>query len=598
MRPSHDTMPNWARKNKLFSYTYKLFRMLRDEGIAQTAYAAKQVLLRRDATRLMSQRYKQKPKERAAQQRESAGWNTLISIAVPLYNTPESYLRELLDSVLRQSYEKWQLCLADGSDADNALVESICREYAEKDSRIIYARLSENRGISGNTNAAIELAAGDYIALVDHDDLLAPDAMFEAAKAIETERADFLYSNEGVFSTTPLETDVFHMKPVHSPDYLRCCNYVTHLSIIKRELLEKVGPYDSRFDGSQDYDFTLRATERAEKIYHITKPLYFWRVHEGSVADDISAKPYAYTAAKRAIEAHLERVGLKGTVEYSRAVPMFHVNYDIIGEPLISILIPNRDQLEDLKKCIDSIEQKSTYKNYEIIVIENNSETPEIFEYYKQLEARANMRVVTWPGEFNFSAINNFGARYANGEQLLFLNNDIEVITPEWLEQMLMFTQREDVAACGAKLLYPDDTVQHGGIIVGVGRSAANLYNGSPRGYDGYMSRLAVVSNLSACTAACLMVKAEAFKEVGGFEESLAVAFNDVDLCLKLRAAGYYIVFNPVAECYHYESRSRGYDVRGKKRKRKDKEAEILRARWPQYYKGLDDDPFCSRYST
>ncbi len=585
-------VPAWANKNQLLKLGYKTVRMLKNEGLKQTIFAMKYVTRRYFTLKELKKQYYLTPAQREAQQSRVFDNMPKISLIVPLYNTPDKFLREMLDSIAAQSYTNWQLCLADGSDAAHPQVGETVTQYAAKDARICYKKLAKNEGISGNTNAAIALADGDYIALIDHDDLIAEGALYEVVEAINETCADFIYTDEATFINTPADSRSMHLKPCYSPDYLRGCNYICHLSVIKRSLLDRVGLYNHEFDGSQDYDFTLRVTECADKIHHIARPLYYWRIHAGSVASDISVKPYAYDAARRAVQAHLDRVGLKGEVVYSKAVPMMRVIYEIPDTPLVSIIIPSCDHADVLRQCIDSILKLTTYTNYEIIICENNSKQPETFAYYATLEKEKNIRVVTWEQAFNFSAINNFARGFARGEQLLFLNNDIEVISPDWLEEMVMFTQRPDVGACGIKLLYPNDTVQHGGIAMGIGGSAANLCPLFPREHEGYMSRLAVASNMSACTAACLMVRADAFDAVGGFDESLAVAFNDVDLCIKLRDKGYLIVFNPVAECYHHESRSRGYDKTGEKKARMEREKAILRAKWPAYYEELPGDPY------
>lgn len=587
-------VPEWADKNQVFKLAYKTVRMLKNEGLSQTTFAVKYVTKRYFLLKKLKKEFYLTDEQRAEQQQTVFSYMPKISVIVPLYNTPQNFLHEMIDSVRAQSYANWQLCLADGSDGEHGDVGETCKEYAAGDSRILYKKLDKNEGISGNTNAAIGMADGDYIALLDHDDLLAQSALFMFVKAINETGADFLYSDEALFIQKPKDSRSMHFKPDYSPDFLRGTNYVCHLSVIKRSLANEVGLYDPAYDGSQDYDFTLRVTEKAQRIHHIPIPLYYWRTHRGSVGDDISAKPYAYDAARRAVQSHLDRIGLKGEVVYSKAVPMMRVIYDIIDEPLVSIIIPSYDHRDDLKKCIESIERLSTYKNYEIIVCENNSKQPETFEYYKQLEQRPNIRVITWEREFNFSAINNFARKEAKGQHLIFLNNDIEIITPEWIEEMVMFTQREDVGACGIKLLYPNDTVQHGGIAMGVCGSAANLCPLFPRQHEGYMSRLAIASNMSAVTAACMCVRADVFDEVGGFDEQLAVAFNDVDLCLKIRDKGYLVVFNPVAEAYHYESISRGSDKKGANKERMEREKEILRQKWPQYYEE-DGDPYYNK---
>lgn len=587
-------VPDWANKTVVSKYLYKTVRMLKNEGLSQTLFAVRYVTGRYFKLKKIKKEFYLTDELRKEQESKVFSFMPLISVIVPVYNTDSTLLTEMIQSVLDQSYQKWELCLADGSDDQHDYVGGICQRYASQDARIKYSKLEKNLGISGNTNAAILMSNGDYIALLDNDDLLAQGALYEVALAINETGADFLYSDEATFNVKPSDSDSMHFKPDYSPDYLRALNYICHLSVIERKLADRVGLYDPAYDGSQDYDFTLRVTENAKKIHHISKPLYYWRIHAGSVADDISAKPYAYEAAKRAVESHLERIGLKGKVEYSRAVPAMRVIYQLEAHPLVSIIIPTCDHSDLLKQCIDSIFSLSTYDNYELIICENNSKDPESFRYYDSIKNDPRVHIVTYEGGFNFSRINNFARRYASGEHLLFLNNDIKIITPQWIEEMLMFTQRNDVGACGIKLLYPDDTVQHGGIAMGICGCAANLCPLYPREHEGYMSRLAVASDMSACTAACLMVKANSFDEVGGFDEELAVSFNDVDLCLKLRDKGLLVVFNPVAEAYHYESRSRGYDKSGEKKKRMEREKQLLAQKWPSYYEE-GGDPYYNR---
>ncbi len=587
-------VPAWANSTVVTKYLYKTVRMLKNEGLKQTVFAAKYVVGRYLKLKAIKKEFYLTKELRDEQEKTVFPYMPKISIIVPVYNTDPKFLREMLDSVLAQSYSNWELCLADGSDEAHAYISSIVEAYSEKDKRILYKKLEKNLGISGNTNAAIEMGDGEYIALLDNDDLLSEGALFEVVKRINNTGADFIYTDEATFNFKPSDSDSMHFKPDFSPDYLRALNYICHLSVIKRSLAEGVGLYDPSYDGSQDFDFTFRVTEKAKRIEHISKPLYYWRIHAGSVADDISAKPYAYVAAKRAVEAHLKRVGLEGTVEYSKAVPAMRVIYKLRSHPLVSIIIPTCDHIDLLKQCLDSIRELSTYDNYEIILCENNSKDPKTFDYYETLKSDERIKVVRYDGAFNFSRINNYARKYASGGHLLFLNNDIKIITPEWIEEMLMFTQREDVGACGIKLLYPDDTVQHGGIAMGVCGSAANICPLFPREHEGYMSRLSVASDMSACTAACLMVRADVFDQVGGYDEELSVSFNDVDLCLKIRKENYLVVFNPVAEAYHFESRSRGYDNKGEKKRRMEREKEILRAKWPAYYEE-EGDPYYNR---
>ena len=522
----------------------------------------------------------------------------VISIAVPLYRTPEVYLRQMIESVQAQTYPHWELCLANGSPED----ETLCRViegYAADDDRIRICNLEKNEGIAANTNAALAMASGEFIGLLDHDDLLAPDALFEIAVAIaayEQEHGshpEMLYTDEDKVSSDLSEHFQPNLKPDFSPDLLRSNNYICHFLVVAKALQEKIGGFDSRYDGAQDHDFILRCSEQAHGICHIPKILYHWRTHAQSTADNPISKQYAYDAGKRAIEAHLQRCHLKGEVSRKKEFGFFRVKYPVQGEPLVSIIIPNKDEKETLKKCIDSILEKSTYRNYEIIVVENNSKTSEIFDYYKEIDGRNGIHVVYWDREFNYSAINNFGIRHAKGEYLLCLNNDMEVISSDWMEEMLGHCQRPDTGITGARLYYPDDTVQHAGIVVGIGGIAGSLFVGLKRAHTGYMHKESLQQNLSAVTAACMMIKREAYDAAGGFEEKLAVAFNDVDFCLKVREQGYLIVYDPYVELYHYESKSRGAEATPEKVRRFQGEIEYMRTRWIRILK--DGDPYYNK---
>ena len=522
------------------------------------------------------------PKELAEQKKTTFGKDIKFSILVPLYNTPLNFLHEMIKSVTDQTYANWELCLADGSDDEHRNVKSEVLKLAKKDRRIKYKKLKENKGISENTNECIAMATGDYIVLFDHDDVLHPSALYEVMKAICEQDADFIYTDENTFSDKIENAYWPHYKPDYSPDTLRSYNYICHLSTFKKELLEKAGGgFRKEFDGSQDYDMVLRLTEVAEHIVHIPKVLYYWRAHKNSVASDISAKPYTLTAAKKALSEHLERVGLKGKV-YDAVIPStYQIKYEIKGKPLVSIIIPNKDHIDDLDKCIQSVEKKSTYKHYEIIVVENNSTEAETLEYYKKIQRKyKNIKVVTWREGFNYSKINNFGFKHAKGEYIVLLNNDIEIITPDWLEQMLMYTQRSEVGAVGMMLYYPDDTIQHAGVILGIGGVAGHSHKYFKRGDYGYASRLCIAQNLSAVTAASMMIRSDVYKQIGGLDEGFAVAFNDVDLCMKIREAGYLIVWTPYAEAYHYESKSRGFEDTPEKQERFRGEIERFMDKW------------------
>lgn len=510
-----------------------------------------------------------------------------FSIVVPLYNTPIKFLKQMIDSVTNQTYVNWQLCLADGSDNQHNYVEEYVKSITDK--RICYKKLTENKGIADNTNECIAMADGDYIALFDHDDLLHPSALFEMMRAICDKDADFVYTDEVTFVGRPNNITIYNFKPDFSPDTLRSYNYICHFTAFKRQLLDEVGGFNREYDGSQDYDLILRLTEKAKNVVHIPKALYFWRSHKASVASDVSAKPYVVESAKRALAAHLERVGFCGRVEDATVPTTYKIQYDIVGEPLVSIIIPNKDHSDDLKKCLNSVYKKSTYKNFEIIVVENNSTEQKTFEYYKEAEAKySNLKVTTWEKGFNYSAINNFAVKESKGEYVLLLNNDIEIITDDWIEQMLMYAQRSDVGAVGAKLYYDDDTIQHAGVIVGLGGVAGHSHKGFARENPGYMARAAIAQNLSACTAACLMMRKDVYNEVGGLDEGYAIAFNDIDFCMKIRKADYLIVFTPFAEFYHYESKSRGDEDTPEKRARFNSEIFRFQERWEKELKAGD----------
>ena len=519
-----------------------------------------------------------------------------FSILVPLYNTPEKFLREMIDSVQAQTYGKWELCLADGSDDAHPEVGRICQEYMQNDSRIKYKKIEKNLGISGNTNVCFGMATGEYIGLFDHDDLLHPSVLYEYMKAICEQDADYIYCDEVTFEGNSIDNMLtIHFKPDFSIDNLRANNYICHFSVFSEKLLEETGLFRSEFDGSQDHDMILRLTSRAKKIVHVPKILYYWRSHPQSVAADINAKTYAIDAAKRAVLAHLKSCGLEGTVESTRAFPtIFRIKYKLKAKPMISIIIPNKDHRDDLKRCVDSILNKSTYENYEILIVENNSTEAETFAYYKMLENQPKVRVITYEAEggFNYSKINNFAAKQAKGEYLLLLNNDTKVITREWMEELLMYAQRDDVGAVGAKLYYADNTIQHAGIVIGLGahHAAGHTHHLLPKENLGYMGRLCYAQDVTAVTGACLLVRKSLYEQVGGLDESFTVALNDVDFCLRLRALGLLNIFTPFAELYHYESKSRGLDKDGASAERYNKEVAHFRERWK---KELDaGDPY------
>lgn len=525
------------------------------------------------------------PEERKAQEEAVFDRMVKISILVPLWNTPRNFLKEMLDSVEWQTYGNWELCLADGSDADHGYVGQLCREYAAKDPRVVYRKLERNEGISGNTNECCKMATGEYIGLFDHDDILHPCALYEYAKAINEKGADYLYCDEATFKNGDINQMItMHFKPDYAVDTLRANNYICHFSVFSRKLLDGTELFRTKFDGSQDHDMILRLTDRAEHIVHVPRLLYYWRSHAGSTAADINAKPYAIESARGAVADHLRKHGFEHfTITSTRAFEtIFKITYEILGEPKISILIPNKDHVEDLRRCITSIVEKSTWENYEILVAENNSVTKEIFSYYEELQNNPRIRVLTYEGDFNYSKVNNFAAREAEGEYLLLLNNDTQVITVNWMEELLMYAQRPDVGAVGGKLYYGDKTIQHAGVVIGLGahRTAGHVHYRQKRENLGYMGRLCYAQDMTAVTGACLMVKKSLYEQMGGLDESFAVSLNDVDFCLKLRRAGYLNVFTPFAELYHFESVSRGLDDQGEKAQRYDEESARFREKW------------------
>jgi len=510
-----------------------------------------------------------------------------ISILVPLWNNQREFQVEMLDSVMNQTYQNWELCLADGSDAEHGYIEEICKEYAASaNGRIVYHKLEKNGGISGNTNECFKLATGTYIGLFDQDDVLHPSALYEYVKVINEQGADYIYCDETTFKGNSIDNMItLHFKPDFAPDNLRANNYICHFSVFSRELLEGTELFRSGFDGSQDHDMILRLTANAKKVVHVPKLLYYWRSHKTSVASDINAKPYAIAAAKGAVADHLTRCGFKNfEIKSTRAFDtIFEIKYEIRSEDKISILIPNKDHVEDLRRCIDSIKERSTYSNYEIIVIENNSTGKAVFDYYDTIRKQKNITVVTYTGAFNYAKINNFGAGYATGKYLLLLNNDTQVISMNWMESMLMYAQRPDVGAVGAKLYYGDRTIQHAGVVIGLGAHRTAGHTHYKINYDnlGYMGRLCYAQNVSAVTGACLMVRKSLYDALGGLDEAFAVALNDVDFCLRVREKGYLNIFTPFAELYHFESASRGSDiVDAKKAERYEDESELFRERW------------------
>lgn len=516
-----------------------------------------------------------------------------ISILVPTFNTPKDLLIEMIESVRNQSYANWQLCIADGSDQEET--KNILKEYVSKDNRITVSWLDENYGISGNTNKALELADGEYTALFDHDDVLELNALYEVVSSLQEVHHDIVYTDEDKLNGKTLQYEDPNFKSDYNEDLLLSHNYITHFFVVKTNILREVGGFNSEYDGAQDYDVILKCVEKTNDIHHIAKILYHWRMHEGSTALNPESKMYCYIAGEKAIQHHLDRIGVKAKVEM-RKKPywgLYHVEYLLDEDPLVSIVIPNYEHEDVLKTCIDSLYNVNTYKNFEIIIVENNSKKKSTFDYYEQVQAEhENVKVVTWKGtEFNFSAINNFGAKFAKGQYLLFLNNDTKVIAPEAIREMVGTCSRKNVGIVGAKLLYQDNTIQHAGVVIGFMGYARHIMNDIEGLKDpGYMMRAQVNCDYSAVTAACMMTKKSLFEELDGFDESFKVACNDIDYCLRVEERNCLVVFNSFAKFYHFESKSRGYENSLEKVNRFNREVEIWQDRWRDIL--VNGDPY------
>ena len=578
-------------KSRQIWHTFPLFVFLHDlramgvEGVREQARARREYAVLFPSKTLRADRFA--PVEllvKQASHQPGGEAGPKISIVVPLYNTPLNFLEELLDSVVNQTYRNWELCCVDAGQ-DTAVGQHV-QARAKADPRIRYQKLTENEGIAGNTNHGFELATGDYIALLDHDDILHPCALWYTAQAIVEQGADFVYTDEATFEGKVENVVLYHFKPDFMLDNLRSNNYICHLTTFSKMLMEQAGGGErAEYNGSQDYDLFLRLTEKARKIAHIPHALYYWRSSPNSTASDISAKTYCIDAGIAALKAHYARCGV--AVDDVTLIPgtpgYYKTDYTMAHPGRVSILIPTCDHIRDLETCVESIYARTTYPDFEILLIENNSKEEQTFRSYERMQKEHpdTLKVLTWQGKgFNYSALNNFGARYATGEYLLLLNNATEVITPGWLEEMVMYAQQKRVGCVGAKLLYPDDTIQHAGVGFGIGGVAGHLHKYFPATSDGYMGRLNYVQDVYGDTAACLLIRKEIYDEVHGLDESYAVAFNDVDFCVRVREAGYTNVFTPFAQLYHYESKSRGMEDNPEKQKRFQGEVLRFQARW------------------
>ncbi len=572
----------------------KVYRILKAEGWKNTIQKIREkingpTLDLNDAYQKLIEEVEPTEEELEQQRKTKFKFNPKISILVPMYNTPYVFFKELVECLINQTYGNWELCLADGSPEQN----NDLKEIYEQDKRIKYKFLGENKGIAGNTNECIKMATGDFIALFDHDDLLPVFSLYEIVKCInEHPEVEFIYTDEDKITTLDKPRFNPHFKPDFSLDFLRANNYICHFSVFKKELMDKLGGERGKYDGAQDFDIILRVSELTKNIIHIPKVLYHWRVHPNSTAQaEIQSKPYAFEAGIPAIEDHLKRMGLKGTVEHGASLGTYRIRYEFEGNPKVSIVIPNKDEKETLKKCIESILNKTTYENYEIIVVENNSETEEIFDYYKEIEQNPKIKIVKYEEKgFNYSKIINLGVKNSEGEFIVQLNNDTEIETEDWLEDMLGFCSREDVGAVGVKLFYPDNTIQHAGIVFGVDRVATHLFRGLPRHLHGYFARESSIQDFSAVTGACMMAKKSTYEEVGYMDENLPVAFNDLDFCLKIRETGKLIVYDPFVTVIHYESKTRGYENTPEKVARFEAEIEKFQNKWKKIYE--EGDPY------
>lgn len=526
---------------------------------------------------------------------EKLNQELIMSILVPVFNTDTDMLKCVIESVINQTYENVEMCIYDASDDKHTDVGRICMEYAGKDDRVKYKK-GPNKGISENTNECACMASGDFFGLLDHDDILHPKAVFKVMKAVSEQGADFIYTDEAVFSGKITNIISTNFKPDYSPYLLRSNNYICHFTTFSRELFENNGGFNSEYDGSQDHDLFLRLTDSAKCVYHIPEILYFWRSHAGSVADDIFVKEYAIKAGIGAVQSFLDKKGLNAYVMSSEIYPtVYRIKYEPDTTGKVSIIILNHEHLQDLKRCVESL-MKTTYDDYEILIVENNSNSDELSEYYKLLSMNDRIRIITYNRPFNFSEFNNIAVKQAQGDYVLFLNNDTEVINSEWLSEMMMYASQKDVGAVGARLFYPDGRLQHCYVITGVGEDRVAVHAGlGLAGNDyGYLDRIGMAQDVNAVTGACLLMKKNVFDELDGFDEMLAVAYNDVDLCLKIRKKGFRIIYTPYATLTHYESASRGNDLNKENRKRLTKEAQYIKNKWGN---GLNDPYYNPNFS-
>lgn len=579
-------LPSGTLRRSISIRVFRAARRIRSEGLAaflrrfRSEYGPR--WSRKDGYALWIKKHEPRGKELGGLRRESVDWlvRPKISIIVPVFNPRRYDLAQCIRSVVDQVYDNWELVLVDGG-SDYAHVTETMKVFERRDPRVRSFRLRVNAGIAGNSNEALRRATGEYVAFLDHDDMLAPFALHEVVRALNLDQAtDILYSDEDKIPARGGRRYDPSFKSGWAPDTMLSYNYLCHFAVVRRTLVEEVGGFREGYDGAQDYDLLLRITPKTNRIKHIPKILYHWRAADGSTAKDPTLKPYATDAARRAIGEFLRVKGLESEVVDGALPTTYRVRYRVRGNPKVSIIIPTRDKAQLLRRCVESVLAKTTYPHYEIIIVDNQSREEATDGYYQSLKGNSRIRVLRHNEPFNFSRINNFAATETEGVHLLFLNNDTEVINAEWLSAMLEYSQRDDVGGVGARLYYPDGKIQHAGLIIGIGGVAEHAHRTCDQGSDGYMGRIKIVQNLSGVTGACLMVRRRVFDEVWGFDESLSHAFNDVDLCLKIRETGRLIVYTPYAELYHYESASRGTDDTPESQARFAKEVEIMKGRW------------------
>jgi glycosyltransferase involved in cell wall biosynthesis len=526
-------------------------------------------------------------------------YNPLISIIMPVYNVEVKWIKKAIKSVRNQVYTNWELCIADDASTNPKLIKYL--KSLQKDPKIKITFREKNGHISEASNTALELAEGEYIALMDNDDIIYPHALAEVVKVLnKNKETDFIYSDEDKITVKEKRVEPF-FKPDWSPDLFLSSNYLCHLSVIRKKLVDKVGKFRKGFEGSQDYDLFLRVTEKTNNIEHISDILYSWRKIPGSTASTYGQKSYADKASLTALSEAIKRRGLNATVQKGLFPGSFRVKYNLEGNPLVSILIPTKDKYEYIERCISSIFDKTIYQNFEIIIIDTGSTEKRTLEYYESLRSNPKIRFLHWDKKFNYSGVNNYGVKHSKGEYILLLNNDTEVISPDWIEGMLEHAQRKEIGAVGVKLYYPHDVIQHAGVILGInggtGRGVAgHAFKGFSNVVQGFPVHKDVIRNYSAVTAACLMISKKKYSEVDGLEEKFRIAFNDVDFCLKLMKNGYYNIYTPYVELYHHESVSVGVP----ENKTRDveefgKEIGLMYERWGEF---LLEDPFYNKNLT